>query len=80
MRFSAPANLTGLPAISFPAGYTPAGYTPAGYTPAGYTPAGLPVGMQAIARPWDEVTLLRLALAAECMVERKAPQVHYRMI
>ena len=65
MRFPAPANLTGLPAISFPAGYTP---------------AGLPVGMQAIARPWDEVTLLRLALAAECVVERKPPQVHYRMI
>jgi Asp-tRNA(Asn)/Glu-tRNA(Gln) amidotransferase A subunit family amidase len=65
MRFATPANLTGLPAISFPAGYTP---------------QGLPVGMQAIARPWDEVTLLRLALAAEGMVERKAPQVHYRIL
>jgi Asp-tRNA(Asn)/Glu-tRNA(Gln) amidotransferase A subunit family amidase len=65
MRFPAPANLTGLPAISFPAGYTP---------------GGLPVGMQAIARPWDEVTLLRLALAAECTVERRPPQLHYRLI
>jgi Asp-tRNA(Asn)/Glu-tRNA(Gln) amidotransferase A subunit family amidase len=65
MRFATPANLTGLPAISFPAGYTP---------------AGLPVGMQAIARPWDEVTLLRLALAAEGVVERKAPKVLYRLL
>jgi Asp-tRNA(Asn)/Glu-tRNA(Gln) amidotransferase A subunit family amidase len=65
MRFATPANLTGLPAISFPAGYTP---------------AGLPVGMQAMARPWDEVTLLRLALAAEGVVERQAPKVFYRLL
>ena len=65
MRFATPPNLTGLPAISFPAGYTP---------------QGLPVGMQAIARAWDEVTLLRLALAAEGVVDRKAPQVHYRIL
>ena len=65
MRFATPANLTGLPAISFPAGYTP---------------SGLPVGMQAIGRPWDEVTLLRLALVAEGLVERKAPQVHYKIL
>jgi Asp-tRNA(Asn)/Glu-tRNA(Gln) amidotransferase A subunit family amidase len=62
MRFAPPANLTGLPAISFPAGYTS---------------QGLPVGMQAIGRAWDEVTLLRLALAAERLVERQAPQVYY---
>lgn len=62
MRFALPANLTGLPAISFPAGYTT---------------AGLPIGMQAIGRAWDEVTLLRLALAAEGLVERKAPRIHY---
>ena len=65
MRFATPANLTGLPAISFPAGYTP---------------EGLPVGMQAIGRPWDEVTLLRLALTAEGIVERKTPQVHYNIL
>jgi Asp-tRNA(Asn)/Glu-tRNA(Gln) amidotransferase A subunit family amidase len=64
MRFAIPANFTGLPAISFPAGYTP---------------AGLPVGMQAIARPWDEVTLLRLALAAEGVVERQAPKAFYHI-
>lgn len=65
MRFATPANLTGLPAISFPAGYTP---------------AGLPVGMQVIGRPWAELTLLRLALVAEGLVERKAPQVHYQIL
>ncbi len=65
MRFVTPANLTGLPAISFPAGYSP---------------AGLPVGMQAIGRAWQEPTLLRLALAAEQVVERKAPKVHYSIL
>ena len=75
IRFASPANLTGLPAISFPAGYTTAGYTTAGYTT-----AGLPIGMQAIARPWDEVTLLRLAGVAESIVERRAPQVHHRAV
>lgn len=65
IRFAAPANLTGLPAISFPAGYTT---------------LGLPVGMQAIGRAWDEKTLLRLALAAEGLVEKKAPQVLYRLL
>ncbi|MBU2261132.1 MAG: amidase [Proteobacteria bacterium] len=65
MRFSTPANMTGLPAISFPAGYND---------------AGLPVGMQAIGRPWQEQTLLRLALTAEQVVERKAPQVHYPIL
>jgi len=65
MRFSTPANLTGLPAISFPAGYDG---------------AGLPIGMQAIGRAWQEPTLLRLALAAERAVERHAPQVYYDVL
>ena len=65
MRFTTPANLTGLPAISFPAGYDS---------------AGLPIGLQAIGRAWHEATLLRLALAAERIVERAAPQVHYRLL
>ena len=65
MRFSTPANLTGLPAISFPAGYDG---------------AGLPIGMQAIGRAWQEPTLLRLALAAERAVERQAPEVYYEVL
>ena len=65
MRFVTAANLTGLPAISFPAGYTS---------------RDLPIGMQAIGKPWDEATLLRLALAAERLVERKAPQVLYSVL
>ncbi len=44
MRFIFPPNLTGLPAISFPDGYNE---------------IGLPIGMQAIGRPWDEHVLLR---------------------
>ena len=65
IRFTSPANLTGLPAISFPAGYNE---------------AGLPIGMQAIGHAWHEHTLLRLALASEQIVERKAPKVFYNLL
>jgi len=65
MRFATPANLTGHPAISFPAGYSR---------------GNLPIGMQAIGRPWDEPTLLRLALAAEQFVLRKPPVVFHRIL
>jgi Asp-tRNA(Asn)/Glu-tRNA(Gln) amidotransferase A subunit family amidase len=65
MRFATPANMTGLPAISFPAGYND---------------ASLPIGMQAMGRAWKEPTLLRLALAAEQVVERKAPRIYYRIL
>ncbi|HUX76239.1 MAG TPA: amidase [Anaerolineae bacterium] len=65
MRFVTPANLTGLPAISFPAGYNE---------------AGLPIGMQAMGRAWEEPTLLRLALVAEQVVERQTPRVYYGIL
>jgi Asp-tRNA(Asn)/Glu-tRNA(Gln) amidotransferase A subunit family amidase len=58
MRFAFPANLLGLPAISFPAGYTH---------------EGLPIGMQALGRPWEEHVLLRIASTAEQFVERRRP-------
>ncbi len=44
--FTAPFNVTGLPAIS---------------TPCGFTVAGLPVGMQIAGKPFDEPTVLRVA-------------------
>ncbi|MCJ7661023.1 MAG: amidase [Anaerolineales bacterium] len=65
MRFAPMANMTGLPAIAFPVGYTE---------------NGLPLGMQAIGRAWEEPTLLRLALAAEQVVERQKPQVWYQIL
>jgi Asp-tRNA(Asn)/Glu-tRNA(Gln) amidotransferase A subunit family amidase len=65
MRFATPANLTGLPAISFPVGYND---------------AKIPLGMQAIGRAWQEATLLRLALAAERVVDRRSPEVYYRIL
>jgi Asp-tRNA(Asn)/Glu-tRNA(Gln) amidotransferase A subunit family amidase len=65
MRFIFPPNLTGLPAINFPVGYNE---------------IGLPIGMQAIGRPWDEHVLLRVAYAAEQSVERKRPQVFFEIL
>lgn len=49
-RFTAPFNLTGLPAISLPCGFSE---------------AGLPIGMQIVCRAWDEMKLLQIAQAFE---------------
>jgi aspartyl-tRNA(Asn)/glutamyl-tRNA(Gln) amidotransferase subunit A len=49
-RFTYPYNLTGLPAIS---------------VPCGFDAQGLPIGLQIAAKPFDEVTLLRVAHAYE---------------
>ena len=49
-RYTAPFNLTGLPALSLPCGFTS---------------AGLPIGLQIIAPSWGEATLLRAAYAYE---------------
>jgi aspartyl-tRNA(Asn)/glutamyl-tRNA(Gln) amidotransferase subunit A len=48
--FTVPASMAGLPAIS---------------VPAGLDGSGLPLGLQMIARPFDEVTLFRAAQALE---------------
>jgi Asp-tRNA(Asn)/Glu-tRNA(Gln) amidotransferase A subunit family amidase len=65
MRYIFPGNLTGLPAISFPAGYDE---------------AGLPVGMQAMGRYWDEAVLLRIAYAAEQALERRRPATFFPIL
>ena len=65
MRFAPPANFTGLPAISFPAGYAS---------------DGLPIGFQAIGRAWHEHVLLRIANVAEGLLERKAPKVLFDLL
>ena len=50
VRLSAPANITGLPALS---------------VPCGYSSGGLPIAFQAIGRPLDEALLLRVGAAYE---------------
>jgi Asp-tRNA(Asn)/Glu-tRNA(Gln) amidotransferase A subunit family amidase len=65
MRFVVASNFTGNPAVSFPVGYDA---------------KGLPIGMQAIGRHWEEDLLLRLALASESAVERRAPQTRFDLL
>jgi len=65
MRFATPANLTGHPAISFPAGYDS---------------NGLPIGLQVIGRYWQEHILLRMANVAARLVERREPKVFYKLL
>lgn len=65
MRYAFIANLTGLPAITFPAGYDT---------------RGLPIGCQAMGRPWQEHLLLRLAHAAAQFTPRQKPQVHFDLL
>ncbi len=49
-RFTAPFNLTGLPALS---------------VPCGFSPDGLPVGLQIVGKAWDETKVLRAGYAYE---------------
>ncbi|MBA3530680.1 MAG: Asp-tRNA(Asn)/Glu-tRNA(Gln) amidotransferase subunit GatA [Ardenticatenales bacterium] len=61
VSYTAPFNLTGLPALSLPCGFTE---------------SGLPIGLQLVARPWAEDQLLRAAYAYEQATtwhERKPP-------
>ena len=64
-RYAFVANLTGLPAITFPAGYDG---------------RGLPIGMQAMGRWWDERLLLRIAHVSERIVERRLPPDFHRLL
>jgi len=61
MRFATPPNLTGYPAISIPVGYDP---------------KGMPIGLQAMGRPWEESLLLGIAGILEQKVETRKPVVY----
>ncbi len=49
-RFTAPFNLTGLPALSLPCGFTK---------------SGLPIGLQIVSRAWNEIGVLRAGFTYE---------------
>ena len=50
-------------------------WTPAMTVPAGFTPAGLPVGLEFVAKPYDEPTVFRLGYAFEQATQhRRAPE------
>lgn len=65
------ASALGFPAIDLPAGFTP---------PDAGAPAGLPVGLDMLARPGDDASLLGLALAVEQTLQarRKPPATDRR--
>ena len=52
--FTIPVNLAGLPALSLPCGLTQ---------------QGLPIGLQIMAPPFQEATMLRLAAAFEAQTD-----------
>jgi len=59
-RFTAPASLAGLPAISVPCGWS----------------NGLPFGIQIIGRPWCEASCFAIASAIERFVEFNKGRSH----
>ncbi len=64
-RFTAPFNLTGLPALS---------------VPCGFTPAGLPIGLQIISKAWGEAKVLQAGLAFEQATEwhKRKPVIRFQ--
>ncbi len=65
MRFAFAGNLTGLPAITFPVGYNE---------------KGLPIGLQAMGRPYDEALLLGLARISTQDRPPRVPKRFYRLL
>ncbi len=64
MRYAFLANLSGLPALSMPAGTTE---------------AGLPIGFQLMAGPWQEALLLEIAGAIEGQRPQQQPAHFFRL-
>lgn len=64
-RFVLAANLTGLPAISIPAGYDT---------------QGLPIGLQLIGRAWSEALLLHVASVSEQFVTKRSPRRQFQLL
>jgi len=62
--FTLPVNIAGIPGLSLPAGFVATGGGPASGEPAPREER-LPVGVQLMARPFDEASLLRVAHAYE---------------
>lgn len=59
------ASVTGFPSITVPAGFSESSST---------APIGVPIGIEFLARPWAEVTLIEIAAALErARPERKPP-------
>lgn len=65
MRFAPLANLTGHPAITFPAGYAE---------------GNVPVAIQLIGKAWSEMELLSAAHTFENHVQRAKPQKHWDLL
>ncbi len=65
LRYARQGNVTGFPALS---------------VPAGYDGGGLPVGVQLMARPYEEHLLFRLGRVIEAGVERRAPRIHVQVL
>lgn len=65
MRFAAVANLNGFPTLS---------------APVGVDGSGLPVGLQLMARPWEEALLLRVARVLEAATERTKPRAWWDLL
>ena len=55
---------TGLPAITFQAGFSPATAT---------APAGVPIGIELLGRPFTEPTLIKLAYSYEQATHHRKP-------
>ncbi len=63
--FSFAANITGLPALT---------------VPAGYDGSGMPVGVQLTGKTWSEPTLLGVGAEVERLVDLKRPERHLELL